>query len=89
MLYLVLNIWNQERNKEVCIASFLSSNGYILAHFDNIHLKFPTHAYFEVSFHLMLSKYENSKNRFYDVVTNELLLLILVDFRGYHHFYIV
>ena len=46
------------------MANFLSPNGRILVHFDNIHLKFLTHAYFEVRFHSMLSKYENCKNRF-------------------------
>ena len=36
------------------MASFLSSNGRISAHFDNIHLKLSTHAYFEVHFKSML-----------------------------------
>ena len=45
------------------MASFLSSNGRISAYFDNINIKWSTHAYFEVCFHSMLSKYENSKNR--------------------------
>ena len=55
------------------MASVLSSNGYISAHFDNIHIKLSTHAYFEVRFHFMLSKYENSRLRFYDI-TDELNL---------------
>jgi len=36
-----------------------------------IHLKLSTRAYFEVRFHSMLSKYENSENRFCGVLTNE------------------
>ena len=46
------------------MASFLSSNGCISANFDNIHPKLSTHYYFEVRFHSILSKYENSKNIF-------------------------
>ena len=58
---LVLNVWSQEKNKKICMASLLSSNDCILVHFDNIHLKLSTHIYFEVCFHSILSKYENSK----------------------------
>ena len=54
----------------VCMASLLSSNHRNSAYFDNIRLKLPKHAYFEVRFHPILSKYENSKNRVYDVTTN-------------------
>ena len=44
------------------MASVLSSSGRISVHFDNVHLNLPRHAYFEVHFHSMLSKYGNSKN---------------------------
>ena len=54
------------------MARFLSSNGRISAHFHDIHLKFSTHAYFEVCFHFMLSKYEILKIDFHDVITHEL-----------------
>ena len=47
---------------EVCMARCLSSNGRISVHFDDIHLRLSTHGYFEVCFHSMFSKYENSKN---------------------------
>ena len=47
------------------MASFLSSNGSISAHFDNIHLKLSTHTHFEVCFHSMLSKYKNSKKIYF------------------------
>ena len=63
-----------DKNTGVCAASFLSSNGRILAHLDNSNLKLSTHAYFEMRFHSMLSRYENSKGKFYDVITNELFL---------------
>ena len=43
------------------MANFLSSNGRISTHFDDIHLKLSTNANFEVQFHSMKSKYENSK----------------------------
>ena len=48
----------------VFVASFLSSNDSISFLFDNIYLKLSTHAYFEVHFHSMVSKYENSENGF-------------------------
>ena len=64
ILRLVLNIWNQGKNSEIRMARFLFSNGRISPYFDNIRLKLPTDAYFEVRFHTMLSKYENSKNIF-------------------------
>ena len=64
ILRLVLNVQNQEKNTEDCMASFLSSHGRISVNFDNIHLKLSTHAYSEVHFHSMLSKYEKAKNRF-------------------------
>ena len=51
-------------NTMICMARFLSSNGQILSYFDNICLQLSTHAYFEVCFHSMLSKYENSKNEY-------------------------
>ena len=53
-----------EPGKKVYMASFLSSNGHISVHYDNIHLQLSTHASFETRFHFMLQKYENSKNRF-------------------------
>ena len=43
------------------MASFLSSNGRVSTHFDGIHLKLSIHAYFDVRFHSMPSKYENTK----------------------------
>ena len=46
------------------MASFLPSNGRILAHFDNIHIEVLARAYYEVRFQSVLSKYESSKNRF-------------------------
>ena len=42
------------------------------SHFDTIHVKLSTHAYFALLFHSMLSEYENSKNKFYDVITSVL-----------------
>ena len=72
ILCLVLRAWNQEKNTDVCMASILLSNGRILAQLDKIHLKFSTHAYFAVRFHPMLSKYEISKNSFYDAITDHL-----------------
>ena len=52
--------------------SFLSSIFRKIAHFDNIYLKLSTHTYIEVRFYPTLSKDENSKNEFYDIITNEL-----------------
>ena len=52
------------------MASFLSSNGCVLANFDN-HLKLSTHAYFELPFHSMFRKYENSKK--YNFMTSLLM----------------
>ena len=46
------------------MASFLSSNGQISVHFDNMNLNLSTHAYSEVQLPSMLSKYEKSKNIF-------------------------
>ena len=40
------------------------SNDRNSAYFDNIRLKLSKHAYSEVRFHPILSKYEDSKNRF-------------------------
>ena len=37
---------------------------HILVHFDDIHLKLSTRAYFEVRFQSILSTYENSENTF-------------------------
>ena len=54
------------------MTSLLSSNGRNSAYFGIIRLKLSKHAYFEVRFHPMLSKYETSKNRFYEAITNEL-----------------
>ena len=74
ILCLDLNVWNQEINTGLCTAT-LSSNGRILAHFDNIHLKVLANAHFKVHFHSMFSKHENSKNRFfYDVITNDTIV---------------
>ena len=67
ILTLVPNVENQKKNTEVCMASFLSLNRRISTHFDGTHLKLSIRAYFEVRFHSMLPKYENSKNRFYEV----------------------
>ena len=47
------------------MAICLLSNGHISAHFDTIQLKLSTDSYFEVPFQSMLSKYENSKIRFF------------------------
>ena len=55
---------NQAKSTVVCMASFLISSGRTSLHFDNIHIKVLTRAYFEVCFHSILSKYENSKHRF-------------------------
>ena len=46
------------------MTSFLSLNGCISVTFDNNHLILSTHAYLGMHFHSMLSKHENSKNRF-------------------------
>ena len=51
------------------MTSFLSSNDRISVHFDNIHLKYST--YFEVHCHSMVSKYENFRCLFCDVITNK------------------
>ena len=64
ILCLVLNIWKQETNIEVFMASFLSSNGHISAYFSNIQTKFSTHDYFAVCSHSILSKCEISRNIF-------------------------
>ena len=64
ILCLVQNVQNQEKNTEVSMASFLFSSGHISTHFDNIDLTLSTYVYFEVRFHYVLAKYENSKNRF-------------------------
>ena len=48
------------------MAGFLASNGRTSGQFDNIqliHPKMSNRSYFEVRFHSMFSKYENSKNR--------------------------
>ena len=47
-----------------------SSNDPVSSHFGTIRLKLSTNAYFVVLFHSMWSKYENSKSRFYDVITS-------------------
>ena len=54
------------------MASLLPLNGHMSSYFDTIHLKLSTHAYFALLFHSMLSDYENSKNKFYDVITSVL-----------------
>ena len=54
------------------MASFPFSNGHISPYFGNIHKKFPKDAYSEVRFHPFLSKCGNPKNRFCDVITDEL-----------------
>ena len=59
------------------MASFLSSIGRISVHFDNINLKFSTHVHFDLRFHSMLSKRENSKIGFYEVITNELYIEVV------------
>ena len=56
----------------VCMASLLSSNSRNLAYFDNIHLELSKPVYFEICFHPIVSKYQDSENRFYDIITNEL-----------------
>jgi len=38
-LSLALNAWNPEKNTMICMASFLSPDGRISCHFDNIRLK--------------------------------------------------
>ena len=48
------------------------------SHFDTIHSKLSTHAYFALLFHSMLSENENSKNKFYDVLTSVLYTQRLV-----------
>ena len=72
MLSLELNVKIQAENTVVCMASLLSLNGHMSSHFDTIHLKLSTHAYFALLFHSMLSEYENSKINFYDVITSVL-----------------
>ena len=52
----------------VCMARVPFSNGRISTHFDDIHLKLSTYAYFEVRFHSILSKYKN------DIISDELCL---------------
>ena len=42
------------------------------SNFDTIHLKLSTDSYFALLFHPMLSEYENSKKKFYDVITSVL-----------------
>ena len=64
VLCLVLNVWKQEKNAEVCVAGFLPPSGRISAYFKNIQMKCSTHAYFEVRVRSILSKYENSKGIF-------------------------
>ena len=71
----------------VCMASFLSLNGRNSAYFDNDHTKFPTHAYFEMSLHSILSKCENSKK--YIFMTSSLInsianALVLLNQLLYH-----
>ena len=56
----------------VCMSSLLSSNGRDSAYFDCIRLQVPEHAYSEVRFYTMLSKYENSNDIFCDIITDEL-----------------
>ena len=64
ILSLELNAKIQAENTVVCMASLLSLNGHMSSHFDTIHLKLSTHAYFALLFHSMLSEYKNSKNEF-------------------------
>ena len=69
LLRMLLREFSGERCKKASVeiglmASLLSLNGHMSSHFDIIHLKLSTHAYFAVPFHVMWSKYENSKNRF-------------------------
>ena len=49
---------------------FLSSNGRISTHFDDIHIKLSKHGYFEVRFHSILS---NMKILKLDFVTSSSL----------------
>ena len=72
ILSLELNVKIQAKNTVVCMASLLSSNGHMSSHFDTIHVKLSTHAYFALFFHTMLSDYETSKNKFYDIITSVL-----------------
>ena len=64
ILRLVLNVKIQAENTVVCMANLLSLKGHISSHFDTIHFKLSTHAYFPLLFHSMWSKTENFKNRF-------------------------
>ena len=59
-----LNVKIQAENTVVCMASLLSFNGHMSPHFDTIHLKVSTHAYFALLFHSTLSEYENSEIKF-------------------------
>ena len=60
----------------VCMARFLSSNGRISTHFDDIHLKLSKHGYFEVRFHSMLSNMKILKLDFCDNIIIELYTCI-------------
>ena len=46
------------------MASLMSLNGHMSSHFDTIHLKLSTHAYFALLFQSMLSEYGSSKSKF-------------------------
>ena len=67
---LVPNVYDQEKNTEVCMASHLPSNGRISSQFHNFRLKLSAYAQFFMFFQSMWSKYEDSKNTFYDVIPN-------------------
>ena len=52
------------------------------SHFDTIHLKVLIHDYLALIIHSMLSEYEKSKNKFYDIITSVLYVLWLFTCRA-------
>ena len=76
-LYFLTGSERLEPGAEYSMTRYLYSDSRISAHFDNMYISLSKHAYFEVHFHNILSKYENSKHTFYDVITNELCYCFL------------
>ena len=74
-LCLELNVKIQAENAVVSMASLLSLNGHISSHFDTIHLKLSTYAYFALLFHSICQNMKILEINFYDVITSVLYLV--------------
>ena len=71
ILSLVLNVWNQEKNKR-CMANFLSPICHISAHFNNINIKLSKMPILRCIFIPCCQSMKIPKIDFYGTITNKL-----------------